>query len=45
MNGVKSGYGVLDETIGGNKYLGMFHDSKKHGFGVYISMVELIKIN
>ena len=37
VNGVKSGYGVLDETISGNKYMGMFADAKKHGCGVYIS--------
>lgn len=34
----KSGYGVLDDSISGDKYMGMFVDGKRCGFGVSITM-------
>lgn len=37
-NNVKTGYGVLDETNSGDKYMGMFVDNKKNGFGICITM-------
>ncbi len=34
----KNGYGVLDDAITGDKYMGMFVDNKKCGFGILITM-------
>lgn len=34
----KSGYGILDDTITGNKYIGMFADNKRTGAGLCIAM-------
>jgi hypothetical protein len=38
IHGTRNGYGVYDETLSGNKYMGMFQDSKRFGNGVYITM-------
>lgn len=37
-NGMKCGYGVLDDAFGGDKYMGMFVDERRAGFGVSITM-------
>ncbi|XP_042207707.1 alsin-like isoform X2 [Homarus americanus] len=37
-NGVKHGYGVLDEIVKGEKYLGMWQNSNRHGPGMVVTM-------
>lgn len=36
--GQKCGYGVLDDSVTGEKYMGMFVDNKRIGFGISITM-------
>lgn len=38
VNNQKCGYGVLDDSISGDKYMGIFVDNRKCGFGVSITM-------
>lgn len=37
-NGVKSGYGVMDDIGKGEKYLGSWSDNKKHGCGLIVTL-------
>lgn len=37
-NGVKHGYGVLDEIAKGEKYLGMWQNNSRHGPGMVVTM-------
>lgn len=38
VNGVKNGYGIEDDAVSGNKYIGMWQDGKRHGAGILITM-------
>lgn len=38
VNGARTGYGIEDDAISGNKYLGMWQDGKRHGAGILITM-------
>lgn len=38
VNGMKCGYGVLDDAFGGDKYMGMFVDARRSGFGMCVTM-------
>lgn len=38
LNGVKNGYGIEDDAVSGNKYIGMWQDGKQHGAGILITM-------
>lgn len=35
--GNKNGYGVLDDIVTGEKYLGNWNDNKKHGNGIIVT--------
>lgn len=35
--GSKSGYGIMHDIISGEKYLGTWNDSKKHGKGLIVT--------
>jgi amyotrophic lateral sclerosis 2 protein len=37
-NGVKSGYGVLDDIIAGEKYMGMWSNDMKYGAGCVVTL-------
>lgn len=37
-NGVKNGYGVLDDIAKGEKYLGMWQNNARHGPGMVVTM-------
>lgn len=37
-NGVKQGYGVMDDIGKGEKYLGNWSDNKKHGCGLIVTL-------
>ncbi|XP_045621973.1 alsin isoform X2 [Procambarus clarkii] len=37
-SGVKQGYGVLDEIVKGEKYLGMWQNNCRHGSGMVVTM-------
>ncbi|XP_030041146.2 alsin [Manduca sexta] len=38
INGVKQGYGVMDDIGKGEKYLGNWSDNKKHGCGLIVTL-------
>ncbi|XP_052757842.1 LOW QUALITY PROTEIN: alsin [Galleria mellonella] len=38
VNGVKQGYGVMDDIGKGEKYLGNWSDNKKHGCGLIVTL-------
>lgn len=37
VSGMKTGYGVMDDIITGEKYLGNWLDNKKHGGGLIVT--------
>lgn len=37
LNGMKNGYGVMDDIVTGEKYLGNWLDNKKHGSGLIVT--------
>ncbi|XP_013133821.1 PREDICTED: uncharacterized protein LOC106099733 [Papilio polytes] len=38
VNGVRQGYGVMDDISKGEKYLGNWSDNKKHGCGLIVTL-------
>lgn len=38
FNGVKQGYGVMDDIGKGEKYLGTWSDNKKNGCGLIVTL-------
>ncbi|RZC33156.1 alsin [Asbolus verrucosus] len=37
VSGLKSGYGVMDDIVTGEKYIGSWQDNKKHGNGLIVT--------
>jgi amyotrophic lateral sclerosis 2 protein len=38
VNGMKNGYGIEDDAMSGNKYIGLWQDGKRQGPGILITM-------
>jgi amyotrophic lateral sclerosis 2 protein len=38
VNGLKNGYGIEDDAMSGNKYIGLWLDGKRNGPGILITM-------
>ncbi|XP_063922367.1 alsin isoform X2 [Zophobas morio] len=41
VNGMKNGYGVMDDIANGEKYIGSWMDNKKHGNGLIVTSDSL----